>query len=63
EGHKIKVIKSENLYYQKEEQPMRHWFDGEYHHCERESCEWRRYYGDRTSYATDVPNSKKEQKT
>lgn len=52
-SHYVDIVKSQNLYHQKEDQPIRYWFDGEYHYCLRRRCNFRRFVGNKNPIAID----------
>lgn len=51
--HDVREVVSDRLYYQKDQQPMRHWFDGRYRFCIKPHCYWAKFYGAPISYQTD----------
>lgn len=51
--HNVQEIVSDRLYYQKDQQPMRTWFQGRYQYCDKPLCGWGKFYGETVPYKTD----------
>lgn len=52
-GHNVETIRSGYLYFQKDEQPVRYFFDGEYEFCTRKNCPMGLFRGDLMPHKID----------